>query len=188
MVQNTLRVVRVFWSLEDKLADERHFPAISWLNSYTLYTNNIKDYFVDNFGDEFVENRDHSMKLLQEESELREIVRLVGAESLPVGDRLTLEVARSLREDYLQQHAFHDVDTFCSMDKQVKLLDLILDFETVAKEAIDKGIPFDKIQTMSVREDIARAKYIHQDEIDKEYPAIKEKLRKSIDELEKELV
>ena len=188
VVQNTLRVVRVFWSLEDKLADERHFPAISWLNSYTLYTNNIKDFFIENCGEEFIANRDYSMKLLQEESELREIVRLVGAESLPLSDRLTLEVARSLREDFLQQHAFHDVDTYCSLSKQVKLLDLILDFGTVAKEAIDKGIPFDKIQTMPLREDIARAKYISEDEIDKEYPAIKERLRKEVDRLAAEVI
>jgi V/A-type H+-transporting ATPase subunit A len=187
MVQNTLRVVRVFWSLEDKLADERHFPAISWLNSYTLYNTNIRDFLMENCGETYLEERDYAMKLLQEEAELREIVRLVGAESLPLSDRLTLEVARSIREDFLQQHAFHDVDTYCSRDKQVALLDLILSFEKEAKRAIEAGVAFDKISVCPIREEIARAKYIHEDEIKSQYPDIKKRLAGTMDEYIKEM-
>ncbi|MFP4460356.1 MAG: V-type ATP synthase subunit A [Candidatus Zixiibacteriota bacterium] len=188
VVQNTLRVVRVFWSLDDKLADQRHFPSISWIRSYTLYTNNVNDWFVDKFGEEFIENRDRAMKLLQEETELREFVRLVGAESLPVSDRLTLIIARSIREDFLQQHAFHAVDTYCSMEKQVKLLALLLYFGDVAEEAIDAGVQFSKIENMPIREDIGRAKNIPEDEIDEKFGEIRKQIDEAFNKLREEAV
>lgn len=183
VVQNTLRVVRVFWSLEDKLAYERHFPAISWINSYTLYSANIDDWLRENLGADFISNRDMAMSLLQKETELREIVRLVGAESLPTADRITLEVARSIREDYLRQDAFDDVDTYCSLKKQAVLLDLILSFKALAEKAVDNDVPFDKITTLPERELVGRAKYISDDKIDEEYPSIKKKLGNAIEEL-----
>jgi len=183
VVQATLRVVRVFWSLVDELAYQRHFPAISWLTSYTLYHENLDPWFIENLGEEFVKQRNHALELLQKEAELQEIVRLVGAESLPVSDRLVLEVARSIREDFLQQHAFHEVDTYCPIEKQKLLLDLVLSFEGEAKRAIDAGVPFEKIQYLPERELIARAKYIPNDKVAEEYPKIKQQVSQAIDKL-----
>ena len=183
VVQATLRVVRVFWSLKAELAYQRHFPAISWLESYSLYQQNLDPWYAENLGEEFIKQRNHAMALLQKEAELQEIVRLVGAESLPEMDRLVLEVARSIREDYLQQHAFHEADTYCPIEKQKMLLDLVLFFEPQAKRAIEAGVPFDKIAMLPERELIARAKYIPADKIDEEYPKIKEQVKAAIDRL-----
>ncbi|RKZ33602.1 V-type ATP synthase subunit A, partial [bacterium] len=183
VVQATLRVVRVFWSLKAELAYQRHFPAISWLESYTLYQNNLDDWYKENLGEEFVKQRNHAMALLQKESELQEIVRLVGAESLPESDRLILEVAKSLREDFLQQHAFHQVDTYCPIEKQKALLDLILYFEPQAKRALEAEVPFEKISDLPEREDIARAKYMPHEEIETEFPKIKQRLKEAINRL-----
>jgi len=189
VVQSTLRVVRVFWSLEDSLAYSRHFPAISWLNSYTLYEENIRNYF-DNFvSPQFNELRREAMRILQQEAELQEIVRLVGAESLSYHDRLILETARSIREDFLQQNAFDEVDTYCSLRKQFLLLRLVMSFYYAAKEVIDKDIDFNKLATLPVREDIARAKYIPEPPSDKKdeytkfekmFEELEEKVRKEI--------
>ncbi|MBN1756481.1 V-type ATP synthase subunit A [bacterium] len=184
IVQATLRVVRVFWSLEDTLAFQRHFPAISWLNSYSLY--NIDEYIKEKIGPEFITMRDDAMKILQEEADLNEIVRLVGAESLAPQDRLTLEIAKSLREDYLQQHAFHEVDTYCSIEKQYSLLDLILAFGEKAKQALGQNVPFDDLSSLPVREEIARAKYIPEENMDS-ISQIKEKLNTTIEELIKQV-
>ncbi len=183
VVQATLRVVRVFWSLKAELAYQRHFPAISWLESYTLYHENLDPWYEENLSEEFVKQRNHAMALLQKEAELQEIVRLVGAESLPESDRLVLEVARSIREDFLQQHAFHEVDTYCPIHKQKLLLDLVLFFEPEAKRALEAGVPFDKIAYLPERELIARAKYIPHDKAEEEYPKIKQKVREAIDRL-----
>ena len=159
VVQATLRVVKVFWSLEAHLAYQRHFPAISWLNSYSLYHGNIKDYISKNISEKFIEMRADAMSLLQTEAELNEIVKLIGVDSLSYNDRLILETARSLREDFLHQNAFHEVDTYASIEKQNKMLDLILTMHDVSKELIEKNVPFDKVAAMEVREDIARARY-----------------------------
>jgi V/A-type H+-transporting ATPase subunit A len=183
VVQSTLRVVRVFWSLTAELAYQRHFPAISWLNSYSLYHDNLDPWFIENIGEEFVKHRNYALELLQKEAELEEIVRLVGAESLPEGDRLILEVAKSIREDYLQQNAFDINDAYCTSKKQKLLLDLILFFEGEAKRALDADIPFDKISYLPQRELIARAKYIKEDLVEKEYPEIEEKVKKAVDKL-----
>jgi len=183
VVQATLRVVRVFWSLEDKLAYQRHFPAISWLNSYTLYTENLNRWFSDQLGEDFVKQRQYAMALLQKEAELWEIVRLVGAESLPQSDRLILKIAESLREDFLQQHAFHDDDTYCSSEKQRLLLDLILSFEPEAERGLDAGVPFDKIAYMDEKELISRAKYVPHADVENEYQRIKGEIHKGIDRL-----
>jgi V/A-type H+-transporting ATPase subunit A len=159
VVQATLRVVKVFWSLEAHLAYQRHFPAISWLNSYSLYHGNIKDYISKNVSEKFIDMRVDAMNLLQTEAELNEIVKLIGVDSLSYNDRLILETARSLREDFLHQNAFHEVDTYASIEKQNKMLELILKMHEISKELLEKDVPFDKIAAMAVREDVARARY-----------------------------
>ncbi len=166
VVQATLRVVRVFWSLDDDLSNARHFPAINWLNSYSLYTDNFAKHYRENIGEDFIELRDTSMKILQEEAELEEIVRLVGAESLADNDRLTMETARSLKEDFLQQDAFNDIDTYCSSTKQYYMLQLVIEFHKQANKAIENGIPIEKIQDHPIREKIARAKLTPEDNLE----------------------
>jgi V/A-type H+-transporting ATPase subunit A len=168
VVQATLHVVKVFWSLEGRLAYQRHFPAISWLTSYSFYKDSLKDCFEDkDRGREMEQMTIDAMGLLEQEAELLEIVRLVGAEALSPKDRLALETARSIREDYLHQNAFHEVDTHTSMAKQYEMLQTILYFHRQAIVAIEAGVETADIFKLTVREDIARAKYIPQDEINK---------------------
>ncbi len=168
VVQATLHVVKVFWSLEGRLAYQRHFPAISWLTSYSFYKDTLKDAFEDkDQGLEMEKMTVEAMALLEQEAELLEIVRLVGAEALSPKDRLALESARSIREDYLHQNAFHDVDTHTSMPKQYEMLKTILHFHKQALVAIDAGVETADIFKLAVREEIARAKYVPQDELNK---------------------
>ncbi|MBN1505407.1 MAG: V-type ATP synthase subunit A [Sedimentisphaerales bacterium] len=168
VVQATLHVVKVFWSLKGELAYQRHFPAIDWLTSYSFYTQYLQKMFEDkDQGDAMERMRREAMSLLEQESELREIVRLVGAEALSPRDRLALETARSLREDYLHQNAFHVVDTYTSMEKQFEMLKTVLHFHHQALEAIEAGVETAEIFKLAIREDIARAKYIPQEEMDK---------------------
>jgi len=158
VVQATLRVVKVFWSLEDRLAYQRHFPAISWLNSYSLYVDEVSD-DLDNVAAGFTTLSKETMRILEEEAELQEIVRLIGIDALSPQDRLLLEGARSIREDFLHQNAFHEIDTYTSLSKQYKILNLCLFYYNQAQTALDKGVPFNDIVRMPVREKIARAKY-----------------------------
>jgi V/A-type H+-transporting ATPase subunit A len=168
VVQATLHVVKVFWSLEGRLAYQRHFPAISWLTSYSFYKDSLKKVFEDkDQGLDMDKMTVEAMGLLEQEAELLEIVRLVGAEALSPTDRLSLETARSIREDYLHQNAFHDIDTHTSMEKQYEMLKTILHFHEEARTAIEAGVDTADIFKLTVREDIARAKYIPQDEISK---------------------
>jgi len=168
VVQATLHVVKVFWSLKGELAYQRHFPAIDWLTSYSFYKQYLRGCFEDkDQGEEMERMTVEAMGLLEQESELREIVRLVGAEALSPRDRLSLETSRSIREDYLHQNAFHEVDTYTSMEKQYEMLKTVLYFHHQALEAIDAGVETADIFKLAVREDIARAKYIPQDEMDK---------------------
>ena len=167
VVQATLRVVKVFWSLEDILAFRRHFPAISWLNSYSLYYENTDEYYTREVGDDFVAMRSEALKILQQEAELEEIVRLVGIDALSQEDRLILETARSLREDFLHQNAFHEVDTYASMDKQYKILKLILNMHERSQEALKKDVTVQRLSELPVREEIARARYIPEGELAK---------------------
>ncbi len=162
--QSTLRIVKVFWGLDYALSYARHFPAINWLNSYSLYQEKMDEYFDANVDPNFSANRKLSMALLQEESSLQEIVRLVGRDTLSESDQLKLEVAKSLREDFLQQNAFHDVDTFCSLDKQNKMLSLILLFYHEAQKALEEGVYLGEIENLPVRERIARSKYLSEEE------------------------
>lgn len=180
--QATLRIVKVFWGLDHALSYRRHFPAINWLNSYTLYQSNIDKWMNENIDEEFADNRAMAMNLLQDEQGLLEIVRLVGRDSLSEGDQLKLEVTKSIREDYLQQNAFHDVDTFCSLQKQNKMLKMVLEFYEQGKRGLDQGVYLKKIENMDVREKISRAKYIPEERISEIDDIIKE-LKLSMDKL-----
>ena len=168
VVQATLHVVKVFWSLKGELAYQRHFPAIDWLTSYSFYSQYLRGAFEDkDQGGDMERMTKEAMGLLEQEAELREIVRLVGAEALSPRDRLALETSRSIREDYLHQNAFHEVDTYTSMDKQYEMLKTVLHFHHAGLTAIDAGVDTAEIFRLGVREDIARAKYVPQEEIDK---------------------
>lgn len=160
VVQNTLRVVKVFWALDADLARRRHFPAINWLTSYSLYVDSIQDWWHKNVDPEWRAMRDRAMALLQKEAELQEIVRIVGPDALPERERATLLVARMVREDYLQQDAFDDVDTYCSPRKQVTMMRVILNFYDKTMKAVDMGVPVEEIAKLPVREEIGRMKYI----------------------------
>ncbi|MDI6840699.1 MAG: V-type ATP synthase subunit A [bacterium] len=175
VVQATLRVVKVFWSLEDRLAEARHFPAINWLTSYSLYTDSTRQWVEDKVAREFPELIREAMRILEKEAELQDIVRLVGLESLSQDDRLLLEVARSIREDFLHQNAFHELDTYTSITKQYMMLKLILHFYGKSHEALKRGITTDKIHTLKVLERIAKAKYTQETKL------------KDIEEIEKEI-
>ena len=163
--QATLRIVKVFWGLDHALSYKRHFPAINWLNSYTLYQTKMDKWMAENIDKDFAKNRAKAMSLLQEEASLQEIVRLVGRDSLSYEDQLKLEATKSIREDYLQQNAFHDTDTFCSHAKQNKMLKLVLEFYDLGMKALEKGVYLKDIEKMPVREKIARSKYIDEEEL-----------------------
>ena len=180
--QATLRIVKVFWGLDANLAYRRHFPAINWLNSYTLYQTKVDGWMDQNVGPEFSKNRSRAMSLLQEESSLQEIVRLVGRDTLSEKDQLKLEVAKSIREDYLQQNAFMESDTYTSLEKQNKMLDLVINFFDEGIRGIDNGAYLSEIISLPVRERIARAKYLPEAELSK-IDEIKAELASSIDEL-----
>ena len=167
VTQNTLRIVKVFWGLDSSLAYRRHFPAINWLLSYSLYNERLEDYFRAQVGEEFIELRRSAMRILQEEAELEEIVRLVGVDALSPKDQLTMETARTIREDYLHQNAFHEVDTYTSLKKQYVLLRLVMGFNQVGQRLLEGGTPMQEIFALPIRESIARAKYIPEDELDK---------------------
>ncbi|MDO5725165.1 MAG: V-type ATP synthase subunit A [Tissierellia bacterium] len=180
--QATLRIVKVFWGLDYALSYSRHFPAINWLNSYSLYQDKLDKYFDENIDDDFSKNRRRSMALLQEESGLMEIVRLIGRDSLSDEDQLKLEVTKSIREDFLQQNAFHDVDTYCPLDKQNKMLKTILDFYDLALNALSKGVYVNEILALDAREKITRMKYVENDKLD-QIDAITPELEAAIDSL-----
>jgi len=157
--QNTLRVVSAFWALDTNLADRRHFPAINWLTSYSLYLDFVKEWYDKNIGKEFQILRGRMMALLEKEAELQEIVQLVGQDALPESDRAFLEVARMIREDYLQQHAYHEIDSYCSKEKQFLMLKIIMKFYQEVNKAIEAGIMASRIAAVKVKDEIARMKY-----------------------------
>ncbi|MEN3202972.1 MAG: V-type ATP synthase subunit A [Atribacterota bacterium] len=167
VTQNTLRVVQVFWGLEDRLAYKRHFPAINWLISYSLYLKHLEDYWKHNVAPDFSENRALAMRILQQEAELEEVVRLVGIESLSFRERFILEVARSIREDFLQQNAFHEVDTFASLRKQYLMLRVILAYYREGMKALEEGLSLRDILSIPSRERIGRMKYIPESELER---------------------
>lgn len=159
VAQATMRIVKVFWSLDASLAYRRHFPAINWLNSYSLYLDAVTPWYDEHMGADFIRNRNRAMHILQEENELNEIVQLVGKDSLSPKDQLTLEIARMLREDFLQQNAFMDVDAYSSFDRQMRLLALILHYEDLCRDAIDKGAALPALYAIPARERLGWAKY-----------------------------
>lgn len=165
--QATLRIVKVFWGLSASLAYKRHFPAVDWLTSYSLYAERLGEWYTDNVDEEWMKLRAKCMRILQEEAQLDEIVRLVGMDALSPENRLTMETAKSIREDYLHQNAFHEVDTFSSLRKQEYMLRLILTFDELAKDALTKNVDIEDVLELGVREQIGRAKYIPESETNK---------------------
>ena len=174
--QATLRIVKVFWGLDSALAYKRHFPAINWLNSYSLYLDNMEKWFNEKVEPDWMAKRQEMMTLLQEEAELDEIVKMVGMDALSASDRLKMEAARSIREDFLHQNSFHEVDTYTSLDKQYMMMDLVLAYYDQSVEALEKGAKLQNLINLPVREQIGRFKYVTEDEIQKEYGKVKEEL------------
>ena len=181
--QGTMRIVKVFWALDAQLAYKRHFPAINWLNSYSLYLDSLKPWFDENLGRQFLQNREQAMGLLQSEASLNEIVQLVGKDSLSPTDQLTLESAKMVREDFLQQNSFVDVDSFSSYDRQEKLLAMILDYDRLCRAAIEKGAPTAELFAIGAREKIGRAKSVPADEYVQVYDAIHTQMEQEIDQV-----
>ncbi len=174
--QATLRIVKVFWGLDSALAYKRHFPAINWLTSYSLYTDNMGSWFDENVSDKWMSDRQRLMGLLQDEAELDEIVKMVGMDALSAEDRLKIEAARSIREDFLHQNSFHEVDTYTSLKKQFLMMELVIAFYDKSLEALKQGASAQKLINMAVRERIGRYKYTLDENIDAEYEKINNEL------------
>lgn len=181
VTQATLRIVKVFWGLDSSLAYRRHFPAINWLNSYSLYRDRLNDWFSDNVSKNWMTNTGKLLKILQNENELQEIVKLVGVDALSPEDRMTLEVAQSIREDFLQQNAFEDDDSFTPLDKQNALIELIFSFDSKARKALSAGADIQQISELPVREKIGRAKAIPYDSYKREYDKIDMEITRQLD-------
>ena len=179
VAQATLRIVKVFWGLSANLAYKRHFPAIDWLISYSLYADRLAPWYARNASSDFLELRAFAIQILQEEAELEEIVRLVGADSLSAKDRLTLETAKSIREDFLHQNAFHETDTFTSIAKQGRMLCLIRDFYRLGLNALTSGADFSQLINLPVREKIGRSKYIAEEDM-AQFDAVAAQLKREI--------
>ena len=180
--QATLRIVKVFWGLDSALAYKRHFPAINWLTSYSLYLDNVKGWFDENVSEEWMQNRQKMMRLLQEEAELNEIVQMVGMDALSAQDRLKMEAARSIREDFLHQNSFHDVDTYTSLKKQLFMMELVLAYYDQSVEALKQGANIQDIINLPVREPIGRYKYVREENLDAEHSKIIDMLKTQIEE------
>ena len=181
--QATLRIVKVFWGLDANLAYKRHFPAINWLTSYSLYTDQLENWYKENAAPDFMELRGRMLALLQDEAELEEIVNLVGMDALSAPDRLKLESARSIREDYLHQNAFDATDTYTSLKKQVLMMRTILSYYDKALDALNKGADIEMLVNIPVRERIGRFKYEEENNIDNEYESIQSQLNSDIDDV-----
>ena len=178
--QATMRIVKVFWGLDSSLAYARHFPAINWLTSYSLYTDGLKSWFDSELGVEFMQHREQALSILQEESNLQEIVKLVGQDALSVDDRLTLETAKMIREDFLQQNAFVDVDSYSSYERQEMLLAIILEYDKLCRDAVKQGAELSELFAIPAREQIGRAKSVPADEYTKVYAQIRENMKDQI--------
>ena len=183
VTQATLRIVKVFWGLDASLAYRRHFPAINWLNSYSLYRDRLGDWFGENVSKSWMENTGRILKILQEENDLQEIVKLVGMDALSADDRMTLEIAQSIREDFLQQSAFEDNDSYTELEKQAALIELIFSYGDKASRAVADGANIDKISTLPVRERIGRAKSVPYEDYKRVYKEIDDQLSAELDAL-----
>ena len=181
--QATMRIVKVFWALDSSLAYARHFPAINWLTSYSLYVDSLKPWYESTFGEEYMANRDKAMSILQQESELQEIVRLVGQDALSPADRLTMETAKMIREDFLQQNAFVDIDSYSEYRRQYLLLGLILHYDAECRDALEKNAPMHKLFAIPARVDIGRAKSVPSDEYEQVYARIAADMTAQIKEI-----
>ena len=181
--QATMRIVKVFWGLDSSLAYARHFPAINWLTSYSLYVDGLKSWYDTQISPKFMQNREKALSILQEEASLQEIVKLVGQDALSPSDRLTLETAKMIREDFLQQNAFVDVDSYSSYERQSILLQIILDFDTLCRAAMEQGAELNKLINIPVRTQIGRAKMVPEDEYRQAYSKIFEDMKSQINEI-----
>lgn len=181
--QATLRIVKVFWGLDANLAYKRHFPAINWLTSYSLYLQDMEKWFNGEIAQDWMEKRQEMMKLLTEEAELEEIVKMVGMDALSPIDRLKMEAARSIREDFLHQNSFHEIDTYTSLKKQYMMMSLVLDYFDLSKGALNKGASINNLVKLPVREAIGRFKYIHENDLDEQFKFVNEQLVDEIDEV-----
>ena len=179
--QATMRITKVFWGLDSALAYARHFPAINWLNSYSLYLDYLKPWYEKNFPG-FMDNRNKAMSILQEEANLNEIVRLVGADSLAPNEQLTLATAKMIREDFLQQNSFVDIDSYSETERQFMLMSLIIEFDKLARAAVANGVELEKLVNIPAKEKIGRAKTVPADEYKAEYTKIGEEMRRQIEE------
>ncbi|MCQ2566059.1 MAG: V-type ATP synthase subunit A [Clostridia bacterium] len=182
--QSTMRIVKVFWALDSSLAYKRHFPAINWLTSYSLYTDTLRPWFDNNLSPSFMAQRDKAMSMLQQEASLNEIVQLVGKDALSPDDQLTLEVAKMIREDFLQQNAFMDVDTYSNYDRQARMLSLILDYDSLCRESIKRGIETPKLFEIPVREQIGRAKSVPEESYKEAFDKMASDMREQIKNLD----
>ena len=178
--QATMRIVKVFWALDSSLAYARHFPAINWLTSYSLYLDTLKTWYTEQFGEKYMQNRTKAMKILQEESELQEIVRLVGQDALSASDRLTMETAKMVREDFLQQNAFVDEAAYSSYAKQFRLMDLVLHYDELCRDALTKGADLNKLFVIPSREKVGRAKMADPKAFEEVYDAIDKEMQEEI--------
>jgi len=183
VTQNTLRISKVFWALDASLADKRHFPSIDWLQSYSLYVDSVQNWWNNNTGADWRETRDTAMALLQKESELQEIVQLVGPDALPDRERITLETTRMIREDFLQQNAYHEIDTYCAPTKQYEMLKTIITFHVNAEAALDRGAASADIISISAKDDIGRMKYLPEAEFEVKVKQIQEDIVKQCSEV-----
>ena len=181
--QATMRIVKVFWALDSSLSYARHFPAINWLTSYSLYVDSLKPWYEATFGPEYMENRAKAMSILQQESELQEIVRLVGQDALSAADRLTMETAKMIREDFLQQNAFVDIDSYSEYRRQYLLLSMVLNYDTLCREALEKGADMQKLISIPARVAVGRAKSVPSDEYETVYAQIREDMNTQIKEI-----
>jgi V/A-type H+/Na+-transporting ATPase subunit A len=186
VAQNTLRIVKVFWALDADLADKRHFPSVNWLKSYSLYLDEVAEWWNSSIGEGWLDLRNKAMALLQKESELQEIIKLVGPDALPARERATLESARMIRENFLQQSAFHEVDTYCPGKKQYEMLRLMMKFSDLILEATSKNVSIDKIFEMKSREMLSRSGTVKNEEFEKRFKQIEQDMVKEIEGLIKE--
>ena len=182
VTQNTLRIVRVFWALDTKLRERRHFPTINWLTSYTMYDKQLSDWFKKNVGEDFPDLKAWAMGVLQKESELQEVVQMVGSDSLPDEQKITLEVAKMIREIYLQQNAYHPVDCYCPLNRQYTMLKLIRKYSDLADKALKTGVAVDKIAYLPVRQRFQQAKY--EEKVDEELAAVAKDMDEQFSKLE----
>ena len=181
--QATMRIVKVFWGLDSSLAYARHFPAINWLNSYSLYMDTLQPWLDENVNKDWTKDRYRAMATLQEEAELDEIVKMVGKDSLGVDDQLTLEIAKMIREDFLQQNSFNEIDWYSSFDRQFRLLKLILDYDSLCRDAVAKGAPLKELTNIDAREKIGRAKSVPDDEYVAAYQQIEDDMTAQIEKI-----